>query len=83
MTERLEEMLTGAERDVLVDLLVNGDNKPRNIAQNTGRGRPSVYRCLDNLEKEGYVEEKGCGGVWRLTYPQGLHAAQTISQHRS
>ena len=80
--DETNEMLTGADRDVLVDLLVNGDNSPSNIADNIGRHPKTVSSRLQELKSEGFVEPKGSGGVWRLTV-KGLHSAQTISQHRS
>lgn len=75
-------MLSDADREILVDLLVNGDNSSGNIADNIERHPTTVTRRLKFLDEEmGYVVSKG-RGVWRLT-PKGLNAAQTINQHQS
>jgi DNA-binding IclR family transcriptional regulator len=64
------------KRAVLVDLLLHGDNTPANISQNTGKHRSNVNTRLQELESNGYVENKG-GGVYALTL-EGISAARAI-----
>lgn len=71
-----ESMLTAVDRDVVVDLLVHGDNLPSNIADNTGRHVTSVSRRLAELDDQGFVYNKG-SGVWTLTL-DGIVVARTV-----
>lgn len=73
-------MHTAVSRDVLVDLLLNGDNTPTNIAESTGRHTTSVSRKLSDLEEQGLVINKG-RGVWTLTM-KGMRHAQVFRRHR-
>ncbi|WP_425548280.1 winged helix-turn-helix transcriptional regulator [Actinoplanes cyaneus] len=75
-------MLTASDRDILIDLLNNGDNSPSNIADNIDRHSKTVSERLSTLEDEGYVVPKGSGGVWTMT-ERGLHSAQILNRHRS
>ena len=69
-------MQSDVARASLVDLLVNGDDTPKNIAERIDRHRKSVSDKLEDLESEGYVENKG-GGVRKLTV-DGVRMAQAI-----
>lgn len=64
------------KRAIVVDLLVNGDNTPANIAENTGKHRVSVSERLSDLESEGLVENKG-RGVYTLTL-DGISVARAV-----
>jgi len=55
-----------AQRAVLVDLLIYGDDKAANIADRTGYHRNSISRCVTDLVENGLLAHKG-GGVYRLT----------------
>jgi len=63
-------------RAVLVDLLLNGDNTPKNLADNTGKHQKSISNKMADLEEEGLVLNKG-GGVYTLTI-EGMQAARAI-----
>lgn len=67
--------------DALVDLLVNGDDTPKNIAERTQRHRKSVAEKLTDLEDDGFVENKG-GGVRKLT-TDGVRMAQALYRERN
>jgi predicted transcriptional regulator len=69
-------MLSAVESEILVDLLLNGDNVPSNIADNIDRHKTSVSRSLSSLESEDLVDNKG-RGVWTLTVA-GASLARTI-----
>jgi predicted transcriptional regulator len=69
-------MLSPVEMEVLVDLLVHGDNVPGNIAENTGRHPKSVSKRLPDLEEHGLIRNKG-RGVYTLT-PDGVAQAQAL-----
>ena len=71
-----ESMLTAVDRDVVVNLLINGDNLPSNIAENTDRHVTSVSRRLAELDDQGLAENKG-SGVWTLTL-DGIVVARTV-----
>jgi predicted transcriptional regulator len=73
------EMLTSVEREVLVDLLIHGDNGPKNIADNIERHNTSVSRDLAELAEEDLVVNKG-RGVWSLE-PDGVQFARSIKRH--
>ena len=69
------------EMDVLIDLLIHGDNVPANIADNTGRHSKSISRRLPDLEDRGLVKNKG-RGVYTLT-PEGIDMARTLRDQRN
>ena len=69
--------LTDTEREILVDLLVNGDNTPRNISENIGRAREHCSVRLADLDEKGLVRNKG-GGVWTLTLSGAIAAREHV-----
>lgn len=75
------DMLTSVSRDALADLLIHGDNTPKNIADNTGRHRKNISERLIDLEEEGFVINKG-GGVYTLTQ-EGLVMARAVVRDRT
>lgn len=54
------------EQKTLTDLMKNGDNIPKNIAENVDRHAGSIRRAAANLEERGLIKNKG-GGVYTLT----------------
>jgi predicted transcriptional regulator len=72
-------MLSPVERAVLIDLLLNGDNIPSNIAGNTGKHQKSVSNKLPDMIEAGLVENKG-RGVYTLTQ-EGLNAARSLDDY--
>lgn len=70
-------MLSEVDRAALVDLLLNGDNVPSNIAENTGHHPKSVSKRLGILEDDGLVENKG-SGVYSLTL-EGISVARKLN----
>lgn len=82
MTDRDDktgDMLAPVAREVLVDLLLNGDNTPKNIAESIGRHRKNVSERLVSMEEEGLVEAKG-GGVYTLTV-EGVAMARAVRRN--
>ncbi len=73
-------MLSSVEMDVLQDLLLHGDNTPKNIGKNTDRNPSNVSARLSDLQEKGLVKSKG-GGVWTLTL-RGANMARSIHDHR-
>lgn len=71
-------MLTKVDREVLISLLLAGDNTPSNIAEMIGRHTNSVRDSIDRLGDENLIETKG-SGVYRLTY-QGCNTARTVNR---
>lgn len=69
-------MFTAVEREILIDLLENGDNVPQNISNNIDRHRTGISDRLRELQDDGWVESKG-SGVWTLT-SDGVHAAHVV-----
>jgi len=71
---------TEVDGAILRDLYENGDDRPINIADRTGKHRTSVSHCLsgkdDSLESRGLVKNKG-HGVWSLT-EDGVEAARRL-----
>lgn len=61
--------------EILIDLLINGDNNPANISDNIDRSRPGVSDRLKDMSESGWVASKG-SGVWTLT-PAGISLAQS------
>jgi Mn-dependent DtxR family transcriptional regulator len=74
-------MLSSVESEIVVDLLLHGDNVPSNIAENIERHQTSVSRSLSALEDEDLVSNKG-RGVWTLTVA-GASLARTILSNRT
>jgi len=68
--------LTPTERDILVHLLLRGDDRAVNIAEETGRHRVSISQRASDLEEKGLLRNKG-NGVYSLTLA-GLTAARDI-----
>lgn len=68
--------LTPVERDILVDLLTNGDNVPANIAENCDRHAKSVSYRLSDLVECSLVRNKG-NGVYTLTV-EGAQSARAL-----
>jgi len=78
MSEQFDniDMLTEVDREVLVALLIGGDNSPSNIAEYIDRHPNSVGDALDRLESEDMVFNKG-SGVYALRF-QGVTTARTL-----
>lgn len=74
-------MLTAVESEVLVCLLLRGDNVPSNIAENIDRHPTSVSGSLSDLEDMELVRNKG-RGVWTLT-SQGINIAMSLHNERT
>jgi len=72
--------LTPAEKKILADLLVNGDNVSGNISGNTGVTANYVSRLLSDLEAKGFTEAKG-NGVYRLTNSGVLVARNLVESY--
>jgi len=72
--------VTPVEREILVHLLLKGDDRPANIGDDdpdSERPHPaSVSRSMSNLEDKGLVSHKG-NAVYRLTN-QGLIVARNV-----
>lgn len=67
--------LTPSEREILVDLLENGDDSSGNISERTGISREHVSsECLPRLADRDLVDNKG-RGVYALTL-DGIAAAR-------
>jgi Mn-dependent DtxR family transcriptional regulator len=64
------------ERRTLVDLIENGDNIPKNIANNVDRHVGSIRRAVAKLEEKGLIKNKG-GGVYTLT-ERGREATSSL-----
>lgn len=72
--------MTPVEMDILVDLVVHGDNTAKNIAENTERSRSAVQNRFQDLIEKGLVESKG-SGVYTLTV-EGANTARAILRAR-
>lgn len=57
--------LTPVQKDILVDLLIYGDDKAENIGKRTKHHRNTVSSHMGTLVEDGHLEAKG-GGVYRL-----------------
>jgi len=68
--------LTPAEREIVVDLLVHGDNCSGNVHSNIGRSRSHTSTSMGSLKEKGLVRSKGAG-VHTLTL-EGVAAAREI-----
>lgn len=68
------------EKDIMIDLLVYGDDKAENIGRRVDRPPSSVSRSLADMRKDSpsLLSAKG-GGVYRLT-EQGRRTAQALFQ---
>jgi DNA-binding IclR family transcriptional regulator len=71
-------MPTPVEREILLHLLVSGDDTSGNIAEETDRNRATVSRRLSSLEDEGLVRNKG-RGVYALTL-EGIAATRALER---
>jgi Mn-dependent DtxR family transcriptional regulator len=67
---------TDLEGEILIQILVGGDDAPKGIAQSIDRPSKSVSRALSRLQEEGLVRPKGAG-VWTLTNA-GVQVAQNL-----
>lgn len=74
--------LTPAERKILADLLVNGDNVAGNISENIDVTPNYVSRLLADLESRGLTKSKG-RGVYGLTNHGAVEARNTITSYES
>lgn len=71
--------LTPMHENILVDLLLHGDDAPKNVGDRTGHHRNSVSSSLQGrLSDHGLVEPKGAG-VYRLT-DEGRLTAQQLAR---
>ena len=68
--------LTPTEREILVYLLVRGDDSATNIAETVDRHPVSVRRSGSNLEDKDLAVDKG-GNVFKLT-KAGVLVAQDL-----
>jgi len=71
-------MLTRVDRELLVALLLYGDNSRSNLATIIDRHPNSISDARERLEEEDLIHDKG-SGVLALTIP-GLRAAQQINR---
>lgn len=69
-------MLTSVDREVLVALLLRGDNSRSNLSDITDRHPNSVGNSLKRLGSERLVVEKGAG-VYTLTY-SGANTSRAV-----
>jgi predicted transcriptional regulator len=60
--------LTPVQKDMLIDLLLHGDDKAENVGNRTNHHRNTVSSHMGTLVEEGYLTGKG-GGVYRLREP--------------
>ena len=72
--------LTPTERDILVHLLLRGDDRAVNIAEHEDRHRVSVSQRAADLEDKGLIRNKG-NGVYALTR-DGVTVARDILADR-
>jgi predicted transcriptional regulator len=68
--------LTPSGQAIVVDLLIQGDDSPKNIARRTKFTREAITRKLKDLQDQEMVVNKG-GGVYRLT-ESGAEAARGL-----
>lgn len=71
-------MLTAVDREVLVAILIGGDNTPGNIAELIERHPNSVQDRVNELEEQELVINKG-SGVYALRL-RGVTVARTVVQ---
>lgn len=64
------------QNDILVDLLIYGDDKAGNVSRRTNRPASSISRAFSPLQEDGLVSDKG-GGVYHLT-TTGSNMARNI-----
>lgn len=74
----VDQMLSEVDREILVCLLIKGDNTPRNIAEICNRHHQSIQDRLEELSDKSLIRNKG-RGVYRLT-EKGIRYAQTVAQ---
>jgi len=71
-------MLTRVDRELLVALLINGDNSRANLSEMIDRHPNSISDSRDRLEDEGLIHDKG-SGVLALSL-SGVRAAQAVNR---
>lgn len=71
-------MRTAVDREVLVTLLIAGDNSPGNLAEITDRHPNSIGDSLNRLEEQDSIFDKG-RGVYALTY-SGVNDARAVAR---
>lgn len=71
-------MLTAVDREVLLTLLIAGDNSPGNLAEITDRHPNSIGDSLNRLEEQDSIFDKG-RGVYALTY-SGVNEARAVAR---
>lgn len=64
------------ENDILVDLLVHGDDKAENIGRRVNRPPSSISRSISSLAEDQVVRDKG-GGVYTLQ-EQGRNLGRSL-----
>lgn len=69
-------MISGADREILVALLLFGDNTPGNVSELIDRHSQTAQKRLKELETEALVANKGAG-VYRLTI-DGVQLARSL-----
>ena len=72
----MEDMLSQVDREVLVALLLLGDNSTGNLSDICDRHPNSIRDSFGRLEDEDFVVSKG-SGVYALTF-QGVTAARSV-----
>mgnify|MGYP006286168735 CR=1 FL=1 len=68
-------MTTDTEKRILIHLLQEGNDAPKNIGENIDRSPEYVSDRLSELSSEGLLVESKGSGVWRLT-PEGAELAR-------
>lgn len=69
-------MLSSVDREVLIALLIGGDDTPANLSDIADRHYQSVQKRLSELEEMGLVVSKG-RGVYSLTI-EGAQTARAL-----
>lgn len=75
------DMRTTVDREILLSLLIAGDNTPTNLSELADRHVQSIYERISRLEEEGLIENKG-RGVYTLT-TDGVRMAQAVRREFS
>lgn len=68
-------MTTETEIQILIHLLKEGNDAPKNIAESIDKSHKYVSDRLSELSSEGLLVESKGSGVWRLT-PEGAELAR-------
>lgn len=71
-----KDMLSQVDQEILVALLVDGANTPKNISDIIDRHHQSVMSRLDPLLEDDLIQNKG-RGVYELTVA-GLESARVL-----